>query len=116
MDQDSLEQVYNIRTTHAIDPDPVPHARTQQSSSKGPGGGKGDQILAALPTIKLTPGKAKQESLGLSRSLVWIQEKNFEDKFEVVKVIGYARMIYSEYILASCIQAFARKKMLSLFS
>ncbi|CAM9412546.1 unnamed protein product, partial [Laminaria digitata] len=31
---------------------------------------------------------ARGKKLGLSRSLAWIQEKNFEDKFEVVKVIG----------------------------
>lgn len=36
-------------------------------------------------------GKGKEKSFGLSRSLAWIQEKNFEDKFEVVRVIGYVR-------------------------
>lgn len=34
------------------------------------------------------PLRAARKSLGLSRSLVWIQEKNFEDKFDVVEVIG----------------------------
>eukprot|EP00752_Nemacystus_decipiens_P009304 g8315.t1 len=30
----------------------------------------------------------REKSVGLSRSLAWIQEKNFEDRFEVVRVIG----------------------------
>ncbi|CAN0488066.1 unnamed protein product, partial [Ectocarpus sp. 12 AP-2014] len=56
--------------------------------SKGTGGGaRGDQFLEALPSG--APGNStKQKSFGLSRSLAWIQETNFEDKFEVVKVIG----------------------------
>lgn len=46
-------------------------------------------MLAPLPTMRtVTLGKVKQKSLGLSRSLAWIQEKNFEDRFEVVRVIG----------------------------
>lgn len=51
---------------------------------------RGDQFLVALPSA--APGNStKQKSFGLSRSLAWIQETNFEDKFEVVKVIGYVR-------------------------
>lgn len=42
--------------------------------------------------------KGKDKSFGLSRSLAWIQEKNFEDKFEVVRVVG-------------CVGAFARGKL-----
>lgn len=39
-----------------------------------------------------TGDKTKRDKkLGLSRSLAWIQEKNFEDKFEVVRVIGCVR-------------------------
>lgn len=48
---------------------------------------RGDQPLAPLPSLRR--GKmGREKSVGLSRSLAWIQEKNFEDRFEVVKVIG----------------------------
>lgn len=32
--------------------------------------------------------EATRDPPALSRSLAWIQEKNFEDKFEVVRIIG----------------------------
>ncbi|CAB1107089.1 unnamed protein product [Ectocarpus sp. CCAP 1310/34] len=72
--------------------DPTPpdtnETRTNDKTSKGTGGGvRGDQFLEALPSA--APGSStKQRSFGLSCSLAWIQETNFEDKFEVVKVIG----------------------------
>lgn len=53
---------------------------------------RGDQFLAALPSAAAPGSSTKQPSFGLSRSLAWIQETNFEDKFEVVKVIGYVRV------------------------
>lgn len=50
---------------------------------------RGDQPLAPLSSPTRKRGKmGKEKSVGLSRNLAWIQEKNFEDKFEVVKVIG----------------------------
>ncbi|CAM9178675.1 unnamed protein product [Scytosiphon promiscuus] len=59
-------------------------------AAEGGGGGRGaESYLAPLPSLRtLSMGKAKEKSFGLSRSLAWIQEKNFEDKFDVVRVIG----------------------------
>lgn len=72
----------------------MPNQTTHASSdafSKGAGGvqQRGDQPLAPLPSLRTAArSKGKEKSFGLSRSLAWIQEKNFEDKFEVVRVIG----------------------------
>lgn len=68
-----------------------------------PRSGRGTE---ALPKgrPRLQP-KDKNRSVGLSQNLAWIQEKNFEERFEVVKVIGWAEMselIYWGKNISSC--------------
>ncbi|CAM9410643.1 unnamed protein product [Choristocarpus tenellus] len=45
----------------------------------------GSKSLSKDDTVGLTSANG---ALDLRRGLVWIQEKNFEDKFEIVEVIG----------------------------
>eukprot|EP00903_Cladosiphon_okamuranus_P012678 g11858.t1 len=47
----------------------------------------GHEPLARLPSLRRAKN-GREKSVGLSRSLAWIQEKNFEDRFEVVERIG----------------------------
>lgn len=65
---------------------------TPQTSSRS---GRGTEDLPrGRPHLQ---PKEKNRSVGLSQNLAWIQEKNFEERFEVVKVIGWAKM--SEHIV-----------------
>lgn len=41
-----------------------------------------------MPSLRAMANTYGEKTFGLSRSLAWIQEKNFEDKFDVVKIIG----------------------------
>lgn len=73
--------------------------------SKGTGRGEETQHKAPAPLAaskqKRRPDGRSLVQRGLSLNLAWIQEKNFEDKFVVVRVIGYA--VYCNSVALVCV-------------
>lgn len=55
--------------------------------SKAVGGSGAEDIPRGLASVNLAKN-ISSDAPDLSRNLAWIQENNFEDKFEVVQIIG----------------------------
>lgn len=77
-----------------------------KNGNRSKGTGRGTEIFLPSPRLRKEADSktARGKKLGLSRSLAWIQEKNFEDKFEVVKVIGCVPA--SDVVLLLCLSAY----------